>query len=111
MPCMTDGPATESEERAARARFTLAQIEQFEAVLCGILSSRQSKTGRKDLLDDVDWKEVGVSRAKVEHWFAAHTEKDRHRRKEEAARERRERAREAALAKLTPAERRLLKVR
>jgi len=105
MPC-NDGGMFRSDEDQARGLITTAR--DFEAVLCGILSAMITTDEVKYWLNEVDWKEVGVSRKRVEKWWKEHQKEDAERRKREEALQAKLAARESALAKLTPAERHAL---
>jgi hypothetical protein len=82
-------------------------IEDFEAVLCGILTAADKGIliGRSDsLLDVVDWREAGVDRKLVDSWWKKHKREDELRRKKEAAERQRAALAQSALAKLTAEE-------
>jgi hypothetical protein len=72
MPCYT-GPITE-EERKINGMLP----EQHAAVLCGIISAVGI-----EILDRVDWKEVGVSKELVLRWWALHQRDDEERKQRE----------------------------
>lgn len=106
MPCRD--PVDWDEPRVTK-RHGLA-IEDFEAVLCGILTVLE-KEERLFGLDDVDWTEVGVKQKTVETWWKAHKLEDIARRKQEKAEKRMKELRVAALAKLTPEEKAVLGIK
>ena len=103
MPCRVDD--WDDVPRATK-RHGLA-IEDFEAVLCGMLTVLE-KEERLFSLDDIDWDEVGVSRKMVEAWWEAHKKEDERRRAKELAERVKEERRKAALAKLTDEDRKIL---
>ena len=97
------------------------QIAELEAMLCGVLAAAYFLDGYWDahikingstfsfsqaIQEWFDETEVGLTWQAVEAWYDDHKQKDEARKTVEAAE--RERKREAALAKLTPAERELL---
>jgi len=104
MPCRDDwGPVSSGVTK--RHGMT---IEDFEAVLCGVLTAvdKGILIGRSDaLMDVVDWKEAGVKRRVVETWWKKHQAEDTERRAREFAERKRADLRAAALGKLTDEER------
>lgn len=92
MPCRdTDMPC---DDYGPSGHMT---ITKFEAMLCAFVT-KLAVTDRLDkVVESIDWNEAGVTRREFESWWQAHLTKDTARRR-----------REAALAKLTPDERRLL---
>ena len=104
MPCRVDDW---DDVPKATKRHGLA-IEDFEAVLCGILSEIEFHDELDYFLGAVDWDEVGVSRKMVEAWWTAHKKEDERRRAKEAAEKAKEEKRKAALAKLTDEDRKAL---
>jgi hypothetical protein len=104
MPCRQDcGSFPDPGTRANPTPATSYGLDlaEFEAALCGVLTVIENTNQLDKLLGKIDWKEAGVSRAKVEKWWAAHTAADKKRRQKEALKT-------AALGKLTPAERKAL---
>lgn len=73
MPCYT-GPITERELNLSDSMSERQQI----AVLCGIVSALGI-----EILDRVDWKEVGVSKELVLRWWNRHQRDDEQRKKRE----------------------------
>src|SRR5690242_13382594 len=110
MPCRDD-PA-DYRTRNDYNEQVLRQVRRdFEAALCAVfrvLDTNDYPMSLGELLGYVDWQEAGVSRAWVEGWWASHKEQDRLRKLQEAARQRKEEARQSALAKLTPEEKQAL---
>lgn len=104
MPCRVDD--WDDVPRVTK-HYGLA-IEDFEAVLCGILSEIEFSDELDHFLGAVNWDEVGVSRKMVQAWWTAHKKEDDKRRKREAAEARKNELRKAALAKLTDEERKAL---
>jgi hypothetical protein len=109
MPCR-DG---DWDEPRVIKRFEM-DIHDFEAVLCGLFTEAESRglrTGYDELsflLSEVNWKEVGVPRKKVENWWAGHKREDERRRKKEAEEKRKAELKAAALSKLTDEEKQVL---
>lgn len=99
MPCR-DGRDDVRTEYIDRKRHGL-DINDFEAILCGILSVK----GVSASLNQVDWDEVGVPRDKFSHWWRIHQEEDRKRRERELAAANLRATAERALKKLTEEER------
>lgn len=109
MPCLGPTPAEWDAER--RRNGTLAGENEFEAVLCGILSTIRLRDGDDELgkwLDCVNWKEVGVPRKRVEKWWKEHQAADEERRATELREANKNKVKRDALAKLSPAERKAL---
>jgi len=83
--------------------------DKLEASLCALLTAVEEKWRLNDFLDEVDFKESGLTRQWLTGWWTSHKEADRIRKvREEAARQeelRRQELRNGALAKLTDAER------
>ena len=72
MPCYQAPPTT--EEINAYGGMTEGQLQ---AVLCGIFTAIESESiDVSECLDDIDWSQVGVSRAVVETWWSKHKERD-----------------------------------
>ncbi len=80
----------------------------LEASLCAILTSLEKKNEIRTFLNDVDWKEAGVPASTLFSWWVNHKEQDAKRRACEEAERAKKEARQAALAKLTPEERKAL---
>lgn len=78
-----------------------AKINRREAALCAILSHLRDIDELDDVLDNVDWDEAAAcaNGEWVKSWFEKHTQGDT---------ARREATKQAALAKLSPTERRAL---
>jgi hypothetical protein len=72
---------------------------QLSAVLCGIITKHGTQ-----ILDTLDWKEIGVKRSVVDNWWKEHLAADARRR--EFARKQRatNQLANTAVNKLTPAE-------
>lgn len=91
------------------------RIKDFQALLCGSFTLAEKTGTLDDLLDKMDWKEVGVSRKTTLEWWEKHKKEDELRRKEEAhiahlkkiERERSKKRREI-LARLSPEEKDIL---
>lgn len=106
MPC-TDGGPSPSEE----ARFERQRADWFKATLCGIFTHLEAQPIEgllNDLLDNLDYEEMGVTREEVQAWWHKHKLADKRRRAEEARKKRAEEARKRGLEKLTTEERQAL---
>lgn len=79
----------------------------FEAILCGVFSAFHPGP-LQDLLNIVNWKEVGVTQEETETWWKKHKQSDIARKKHEAESKKREKLMKSALAKLSPKEREAL---
>ena len=77
------------QHRVSRERLK-ETIENFEAVLCGIMRLDPS------IVDRIDWKEVGITKQQHLNWWKEHQKEDAARK----AREAEEKARKAQAAKL-----------
>lgn len=103
MPCYTpDDPPPTQAQLNARGEMTLAQ---HEAVLCGILTKLATQ-----VLPLLDYAEIGVPHDLIRRWWIKHQAEDNVRRAREAQTQAQERLREQALSKLTPQERKALKL-
>lgn len=78
--------------------------------LCGILTliERTGEDQLKTILDGVDWAEAGVKQSWLIAWWEEHKRQDTERRQRERAAAVEAQLREAALAKLSPEERKLV---
>lgn len=104
MPCY-DGGQRDEDERQVRQ-----DAHEMKAILCGLLTVLDRKSQTDNVLDLVDWKEVGVSRKKVHGWWMAHRAEDEMRLAKEADTKRKKLVKEQALKKLTDEERKILGV-
>lgn len=82
--------------------------DEVYPVLCGIMSVLEAEQSLKRVLDKVDWREAGVTRAFAERWWKNHKEDDEERRREEEEERREAIDRKAALKKLTKRDREVL---
>ncbi len=101
MPCTDSGPREPSTQERQDAH-------NVPAMLCALLTVLEGQGTLEEVLASVDWKEAGVSLPWLRYWWEKHQDEDRERRAQEAEVHRRVAARQAALAKLTPEERKLL---
>lgn len=99
MPCMSE-PDWEYQARLKQERA------MFEALLCASFTLLEDQ----GLLDQLNWEEAGVTKKDALAWWTSHKKEDEARRKREARRKVKEEKRKQALAKLTPAERKILGV-
>lgn len=88
MPCRCDdfGPAPEPVIPKKKIPHDLGDptYDELEAMLCGLCSAIE-KHGALRFVDQVDWKEAGVTQKKFYSWWKAHKEEDRKRRLKETA--------------------------
>lgn len=120
MPCRDGGPMIDYDEERRNVQKA-NRLANLEATLCGVLTVLRDAEHVKDLfgdddnvgavLDNVDWKEAGVTRKWAEDWWIKHQEEDIARRKKEAAERDAQAARRRALAKLTKEDRAALGLR
>lgn len=94
-------PMAEGEEHE-RTRRRLHAVTRLLCGLCERIETNPNATVKAARLIDAD--------PKLRAWWEEHQKADRKREKEEAAERRRAAGRKAALAKLSPAERKLLGV-
>ncbi len=86
---------------------------KLSAALCGILGVMEADPALKGkdymfLLDRIDWREQGITKAWLLKWWENHKEEDKARRKREAEKKAQKALKEKTLAKLTPQERKAL---
>jgi hypothetical protein len=119
MPCFDgrdDDYTRISYTRSNELQRKEEELKLVEAMLCAICSALETKPELKGrdrlqpLLDQIDWAEAGVPRAEFMRWWTHHKIIDMKRRKREADKQRENQARVRVLAKLTPEERKLLKL-
>ena len=83
------------------------QISFAESALCATLAALRTYTDDKqDMFSLINYEEAGITKAELKAWYKTHSELDVKHRAMEA-----EKKRKAALAKLTPEERKLLGVK
>lgn len=71
MPCRDDGyPDSEC-------------VKNFNAVLCGVFTLAEKDGTLEKLLNSLNWREIGHTRAEVEAWWNRHKEEDSKRRQQE----------------------------
>jgi hypothetical protein len=118
MPCYDGGPSCTTSYESDYRRERKAK-ERTEAMLCAVLSVLEYETTLTAVLDDVDYTEAGFKRAHLEAWWKEHKVLDAKRRVREAkerdaakkaaeTKAKAKKAREAALAKLSEADRKAL---
>lgn len=59
----------------------ISERKNFEAMLCGVLTYAESKI--PDILDHLDYKEMGIGKTIVASWWTQHKAADQKRRKRE----------------------------
>ena len=101
MPCMDGGPSPREVARTAQR-----EVKWFEALVCGIFTHMNGTIS--DLLDNLDYEEMGITRRDVEAWWAEHKRKDEERRRMEEAQRVVAERRASAMAKLTEEEKQAL---
>lgn len=95
MPCFDGGPTRPEPETP------------YEAILCGVFTflENQPLDGTLEaVLENLDYKEMGVTEEEVRVWWEVHKAQDARRRERERKEREREEARQTALSKLTDAE-------
>lgn len=105
MPCLYE--ETEYEKAERRKKYQAKQDKIFnenkflEAALCAVLTAITGpmQFQIRELIVKIDWDEAGITSAQLETWWTDHQKKDAIRLEQE---------RNQALAKLTPAEKKLL---
>lgn len=81
---------------------------KMAARLCAVLSVLEHNKSLDHILNQVNWREAGVSKAGLERWWNDHKLMDQQRKARERNERERQRTKEAALKKLSPAERKAL---
>lgn len=71
MPCNCDGYGPTSSELASN----------YEAIACGLMTYIESRI--PDILEKLDYKEMGVSQSYTKDWWKRHKENDEKRRRRE----------------------------
>lgn len=111
MPCHDSGPSyTYSQEVGTLEK----KLKLTEAMLCAVLAAINSKVMFAQIMAIVDENEeigttdAGISSAEIRSWWMKHQKADQARREAEAKQRRELETRKAALAKLTPEEKKLL---
>jgi hypothetical protein len=74
MPC-TDG--TSSEERIQERELEVqrhyeSKINTISAMLCGVLTWAEKKKLLSRILNEIDWKEAGITEDRFSRWWAKH---------------------------------------
>lgn len=105
MPCNDGSNSWGAVERPTRHGLN---IDEFEAVLCGVFTELDAEGELYLWFGDIDWKEVGVSRQAVETWWTTHKKEDEARRAREKAECDKKALKAGALAKLTDDEKKVL---
>lgn len=100
MPCTDGGPTYEQTQEPKRLR----------AALCAVLSVLEAQQDIRLALNEADWEEAGVTKAWVLGWWEEHKQEDAKRKAREVALKEQEAKKQLALAKLTPDERRILRL-
>lgn len=100
MPCSSNGEDAYYRERANN--------EFAKASLCAVLTALSLRGRLNVVLEDIDWKEAGLSKDDLFRWWEAHQVADQQRRLREKSDAERKQMQQEALAKLTDDERRIL---
>lgn len=88
------------------------QVSFAESALCQTLVAFNAYAclRQENALDFIKYKDAGINRKQLEKWWAEHTRKDEESKHRAAVKEEKDRVRKQALAKLSPAERKILGV-
>lgn len=78
------------------------------ARLCAVFTVLERQGILKQILEQADWKEAGVSLKGTLEWWARHKEEDRRRREREVEQARIKRRRAEALSRISEADKKLL---
>lgn len=106
MPCSSDyGPSIHTEYVEKEHDGKMA------ARLCAVLTTLEARGWLHQTLDNIDYKEAGITRKSLQNWWNEHKQRDVERRLREQEEARRMRVKRNALAKLTDAEKKALGVR
>lgn len=119
MPCRDDRSLAEDAHQAEQALVAPlnAEIDQLksqladrDAMLCAVLTvfeeQRMAGYNYAELCSYINWQAAGIKEIDFDRWWVAHQERDRQRKKREA--EQLVEQRRAAMARLTPKERKIL---
>jgi len=115
MPCRNDyDPSMNSNifKDCNHSAFN-AELEVVAPALCAVFRKLEAEHGllMEGFLNQIDWRGAGVTKKEVLSWWNTHKEQDERRREREAQEAAAKKLKKAALAKLTPEERKLLGVR
>lgn len=112
MPCRSDEVDAMDIQRDTQRR---TKINKLEAMLCAVLTAANTLTGDQNtdrvIIERIDEKESGVTRAEVHEWWKIHREQDEARRVRERAAAELATVRQNALNKLTDAEKKALNLK
>lgn len=105
MPCRDPGPPMETTPSRSQKRAKF-----FEAAMCGVFTFLEGNEVPilEDVLENLDYEEMGVTRQEIETWWIKHKRKDEERRQREEAARRKQELRDNALSKLSDDEREAL---
>lgn len=114
MPCFDNNADIDESQMDSFATAKLQRERDFlEASLCSILRILESSKVcdgpiLQKILEEVDWKEAGITERQLYNWWNQHKKKDKERHIREQVQARRNAIKKTALAKLTDEERRAL---
>jgi len=109
MPCYDGGPGGPDDRRLI-SRKDYTTLCKTESILCGIFSAL-TETQLQNLLEKINWSEVGTTQRWTKKWWIQHQKEDKERRQRKAAREKAERLKQKALSKLSAAEKKILGIK
>lgn len=109
MPCRSDGYEDYARPSSPRG----ADREMLESTLCGLFTflEKNKVPVLNEVLDNLDYKEMGVSRKEVEAWWREHKREDENRRRREERARKKEELKNQALSKLTNEEKKALGIK
>lgn len=109
MPCV-DYVSTPSQDEIYADRIRNAKASKDAAIAEGLACAVIRHFGIDAIINQIDCVEAGLDKKDIKQWWKEHSAKDAARIAKEQSARKAEEARKAALAKLTPAERKLLGV-
>lgn len=101
MPCVSDGYYPSFEDQVRK------ELNLVRAIACGLLKLDDSI----ETLSEVDWKEQGITLDQAQEWWLDHQQRDRARKRQELLAAEKQAKKDAALAKLTDEDRKILGIK
>jgi len=98
MPCIDDYPVPPAQN----ANEAKSEAAMLGAVVCGIYRKYP------EILDNLDWEQIGISRMRLDKWWESHKARDKAKQIALEKKRKVEADRNAALAKLSDEEKKLL---
>ena len=108
MPCRDDWGQSYPVENPINKRLEMSN-KFLSAALCAVMTYLEHAHPRA--YDDIDYREAGITKEELRDWWAKHKVDDAKRKCRELAQKNKAARRQAAIDKLTPAERKLLGVK